>query len=162
MRELRLDVLAHLDRALVEKCFTVIEEIDSVQGRPDFVDNAPEQIEVEHAALPGTGDAGFRRAAGLGAGNIAGGRALDEHPARHRLNVERADWRRLVLLQRQLEGAIAAELRSAAVEILAQPADERSGPDVLHRRLPRIAKNPVAVRIRATAHQTAVAEHHED
>ena len=84
---------------------------------PGLVDDAPEQIEVEHAGLARPGDAGFRRAARLGARDVAGRRALDVQPRRQRPGVERPDRRRLVLLQRQLQRAVAAELRAAGVQV---------------------------------------------
>jgi hypothetical protein len=100
LRKLGLDVLAHLDGALVQERLAVVEEIDADQRSADLVDDAAEQIEVEHAGLPRPGDAGFRRAARLGARDVAGGRALDVHARRLRPGVHGAHRRRLVLLQR--------------------------------------------------------------
>ena len=82
VREMRLDVLAHLDGALVEERLAVVEEVDAAERRPDFVDHPLEEVEVQHAGLAGVRDAGFRRAARLRARDVAGRRALDEHPRR--------------------------------------------------------------------------------
>ena len=60
VRKARLDVLAHLDRALVQKRFAVVEEVDPHQGRPRFVHDATEQVEVEHSGLSRPGDARSR------------------------------------------------------------------------------------------------------
>src|SRR5262245_54692322 len=109
MRKIRLDVLAHLNRTLMEESFAVIEKIDATERRTGFVNDAPKQIEIEHARLTRAGDAGFRGAAGIRTRNIAGRRALDEHPVRNRPRVERSDPWRLFLLQRQLERTVGAE-----------------------------------------------------
>src|SRR4051812_16644851 len=77
LREARLDVLAHFDRALMEEGLAVIKEVDADEPRPRFVDDAAEYLEVEHAGLPCAGDAGLRRTARFGARDVAGGRALD-------------------------------------------------------------------------------------
>ena len=80
VRKARLDVLAHLDGALVQKRLAVVEEVDPLQRGAGFVDDAPEQLEVEHAGLARPRDAGFGGAHRLGAGDVAGRRALDIHP----------------------------------------------------------------------------------
>src|SRR5262249_31761226 len=100
VRELRLDVLAHLLGALVEKCFAVVEEVDAHERRPGLVDDASEDLEVEHASLPRPGDTGLRCAARLVAGDVAGRRALDVEPRRQGASIERALRRRLVLAER--------------------------------------------------------------
>src|SRR5262249_48811524 len=109
VRKIRLDVLAHLNRTLMEESFAVIEKIDATESGTGFVNDSPKQIEIEHARLTRAGDTGFRRAAGIRTRNIAGRRALDEHPIRNRARVERSDWWLLLLLQRQLERTISAE-----------------------------------------------------
>src|SRR5262245_31557102 len=109
VRKIRLDVLTHLDRTLMQEGFAVVEEIDAAERRPGFVNDSPKQIEIEHAGLTRAGDAGFGCAAGIRTGNIAGRRALDEHPVRNRACVERSDSRLLLLLQRQLDGTVLAE-----------------------------------------------------
>src|SRR4029077_18582647 len=73
VREVRLDVFAHLDGALVEEGFAVVEEVDARQRRSDFVHDAAEQIEVEHARLARSRDPRFRGAARLIARNVACG-----------------------------------------------------------------------------------------
>ena len=88
MRELRLDVFAHLDGALVQERLAVIEEVDAPERRPRFVDHLREQIEVEHAGLARARDAGLRRAHRLVARNVAGGGALDIEAAGNRADVE--------------------------------------------------------------------------
>ena len=117
VRKMGLDVLAHLDGALVEERLAVVEEVDPAERRPDFVDHSLEDIEVQHAGLARLRDAGFRRAARLRARDVAGRRALDEHPRRERTRVERSNGGRLVLLQRPLERAVAAELRAPGVQV---------------------------------------------
>jgi hypothetical protein len=61
----------------VQEGLAVVEELDALEGRPCLVHDAAEQLEVEHAGLPRAGDAGFRRAAGLRARDVARGRAVD-------------------------------------------------------------------------------------
>ena len=84
VRELRLDVLAHLDGALVQERLAVVEEVDPAERRAGLVDHPREQVEVEHAGLAGPGDAGLGRAAGLETRDVAGGGALDVEPAGQR------------------------------------------------------------------------------
>ena len=64
----------------MEERLAVVEEIDAHERRAGLVDDAAEEIEVEHAGLAGAGDAGLGRAAGLGARDVAGRRALDVEP----------------------------------------------------------------------------------
>src|SRR5438093_5308840 len=80
VREVRLDVLAHLDGALVKERLAVVEEIDAHERRTRLVYDPPEQIEVEHPGLPRARDAGFRSAARLLARDVARGRAFDVQP----------------------------------------------------------------------------------
>ena len=80
MRKLRLDVLAHLDGALVEERLAVVEEVDAAERGARFVDHPLEELEVEHAGLTRTGDARLRCAARLLAGDVAGGGGLDIQP----------------------------------------------------------------------------------
>src|SRR5262249_33619219 len=80
VREVRLDVCAHLDGALVEERLAVVEEIDPDERRPRLVDDLAEHVEVQHAGLPRPRDAGLWRAAGLIAGDVARGRALYIEP----------------------------------------------------------------------------------
>jgi hypothetical protein len=63
-----------------------------------------------------------------GAQQACGG-ALDVQPRGQLTDVEPALRRRLVFLQRQLQRAVAAELRSAADDFLAQLRRSRAGPD---------------------------------
>ena len=130
---------------------------------PGFVDDAREQIEVEHAGLARARDAGFRRAARLGARDVAGGRALDVHARRAAAPASSgALRRRLVLLERQLQRAVAAELRAAGVQVRAQRGDGRSPVQTRATDAgPRVAEHALAVRIRAAADDAPVAEHHE-
>ena len=72
----------------MQKGFAVVEEVDPAERRPDFVDHAAEQIEVEHAGLARARDAGFGRAARLGARDVARRGALDEHAPGQRSGVE--------------------------------------------------------------------------
>src|SRR5262249_4733223 len=65
---------------------------------------------------------------------------------------------RLAVPERQLQRAVAAEARSAAVEIGAQLRHDAAGPDVVHRRRPRVAEHALAVRIGAAADDAAVTE----
>src|SRR5207247_11482568 len=58
LREMRLDVLAHLDGALVEERLAVVDEVDAHQRRAGLVDDPAEQVEIEHAGLTGPRDAG--------------------------------------------------------------------------------------------------------
>src|SRR5262249_44832536 len=83
------------------------------------------------------------------------------HARRQRAGVDRPDLRRLAFLQRQLEGAVAAERRSAGVQIGAQRRDRPAGPDVVDRPRARVAEHAVAVGIGAAADDPAVAEHDE-
>ncbi len=93
---LLLDVRAHLDGALVQEGLAVVEEVDAPERGPGLVDDAREEIEVEHARLARSRDAGLRRAARLEAGDVAGRGALDIEAAGNRRHVERALRRRLV------------------------------------------------------------------
>ena len=161
LRELRLDVLAHFDRALVEERLAVIEEVDPRQRGSNFVDDPPEQIEIEHAGFPRASDPGFRCAARLVARDVAGRRAFDEHARGKRPGVERPRRRGLIFPKGHLQRAVAAEFRSASVELLAQPHDRWSAPDLADRHLARIAEHAVGVRIGAAADDAAVAEHDE-
>ena len=126
VRELRLHVLAHLDGPLVQERLAVIEEVDAPERRPRFVDHPREEIDVEHAGLARARDAGLRRAAGLEARDVARGRALDVEARGLRRHVETALRRRLALRQRQLQRAVAAERRPAAVQVLAQRGNRRA------------------------------------
>ena len=159
VRKLRLDVLAHLDRALVEERFAVVEEVDAYQRRSGFVDDAREHVPVEHAGLTRARDAGFRGAARLEARDVAGRRALDVQPAGQRRNIEIAHGRRLVWRQRQLQRAVAAERRAPGIEVFAQLARDRPTPDLGERRRAKVAEHPLGVRIGAAADDAAVAEH---
>ena len=75
--------------------------------------------------------------------------------------VDRPHRRRLVLLERQLQRAVAAELRAAGVQVRAQRRDGRPAPDLVDRRRARVAEHALAVRIGAAADHPAVAEHDE-
>src|SRR5215213_11329269 len=160
VRELRLDVLAHLHGALVEEGLSVIEEVDPPERWSRFVDHTREEIEIEHPRLARPRNPGFRRTAGLIAGDVAGRRALDVEAGGQRADLEIALRRGLVALERQFERTVAAELRSAAVEILAQAAGGLSCPDAGDRRRARVAQHTLAVRVGTSAYHAAVAEHH--
>jgi hypothetical protein len=121
VREPLLDVLAHLHGALVQERFAVVEEVDPDQRGASLVDRPSEQIEVEHAGLAGAGDAGFRRAARLLAGDVARRGGLDIEPGGELQHVQVPYRGGLILLQRQLQGAVAAELRAAGIEVLTEP-----------------------------------------
>src|SRR5262249_12900702 len=126
-----------------------------------LVDDAAEQIEVEHAGLARARDAGLRRAAGFGAGDVAGGRALDVHPRRQRAGVDWPHRRRPLLPERQLQRTVAAEPRPAAVQVGPQPRHDVAAPPLADRGGARVAEHALAVGIRAAADDAAVAEHHE-
>ena len=159
LREARLDVLTHLHRALVQERFAVVEEINSHERRAHFIDDAAEQVEIEHACLPRACDAGLGRAARLIARDVARGRAFDVHARGQRARVDRAHDRSLVSLQRQLQRAIAAEPRAACIQIGAQLRDRGAVPHLADRRGPHVAEDAVRVRIGAAADDAAVAEH---
>jgi hypothetical protein len=76
VREPRLDVLAHLDRSLVQERFAVIEEVHARERRSGLVDDSSEEVEIEHPGVTRSSDAGLRGAAGLVAGDVARRRAL--------------------------------------------------------------------------------------
>ena len=160
-RKPRLDVFAHLDRALVQERLAVVEKVDSHERGADLVDDAAKKVEVQHSGLARSRDAGFRRAARLVAGNVAGGGALDVQARRHRAGIGRPHDRRVVFFERQLQRTIAAEPRAAGVEIQAKPGDRLTGPHVVDRRRARISEHPVAVGIGTPAHDAPVAEHDE-
>ena len=160
-RKPRLDVFAHLDRALVQERLAVVEKVDSHERGADLVDDAAKKVEVQHSGLARSRDAGFRRAARLVARDVAGRGALDEHPRRERPRVERADDRLLIFLERQLQRAVAAEFRSAAVELIPQLEDCRPCPHIAYRRGACVPEHALAVGVGAAADNAAVAQHHE-
>ena len=131
VRKLVLDVLAHLHGALVQEGLAVVEEVDADQRRPGLVDHPLEDLEIEHPRLTRARDAGFRRAARLLARDVAGGGGLDVQPRRQLRNVQIPLRRGLVLLERQLERAVPAELRAAGVQVAAQVRGGRAGPDAV-------------------------------
>src|SRR6516165_2650247 len=118
MRKPRLDVLAHLDGLFVQERLAVIEEIDPAERGSDLVYDAAEEIEVEHPRLTRPGDPGLGRAAGLRARNVAGRCAFDVHAVGIGSSIKRANDRRLIFTERPLQRAVAAEFRSAGVEVL--------------------------------------------
>src|SRR6266487_5033062 len=128
VRKARLDVLAHLDGALVQESFAVVEEIDPAERRPRLVHAPAEQLEVEHAGVPRAGDAGLRRAAGLRAGDVTGRGALDVQPRRKLLDVQIACGWRILFAEGEFQRAIAAEFRTAGIEVAAKVRRARSGP----------------------------------
>ena len=159
VREAGLDVLAHFDGTLVQKRFSVVEEVDAGERRARLVDDAFEEIEIEHAGLPRPGDVGFRCAARLGARDVAGRRALDEHPAGKPSGLQRPHGRRGVLAERPFQRAIATERRPSVIEIRTEACDGLTLPDVLDARRSRVAQHPLAIRIGAAAHDPSIAEH---
>ncbi len=159
--KLRLDVFTHLDGAPVKERFAVIEEVDSHERRARFIDDAGEEIEVEHARLARARDPGLGRATRLAAGDVAGRGALDVHARRQGPRVERSLGRTVAFLERQLERTVAAEGGAAAIQIPAQRGDRRSAPDIGHRRRTCVAEHAPPIRVRAAAHDPAVAEHDE-
>ena len=156
---LRLDVLAHLNGALVQERLAVVEEVDSAERRPGLVDRLREQVPVEHAGLPRPGDAGLGRAARLEARDVTGGGALDVQAVRERPDVHLALRDGLVRRERQLQRAVAAERRAAGVQILraagGPSARSRSSATWTSARRPARAWR----RIGAAADDAAVAEH---
>ena len=100
LRKPLLDVLAHLDRPLVQEGFAIVEEVDPRERGSGFVDHPGEEIEIEHPRLPRPRDPGLGRAAGLEAGNIARRRALDVEPRGKRPGVEWTDGGRGIVGQR--------------------------------------------------------------
>jgi hypothetical protein len=158
VREPRLDVLAHLDGPLVQEGLAVVEEVHAAQRRARLVDDAREQVEIEHPGLTRPRDPGLGRAAGLVARDVAGGRALDVEPAGQRAHVQIARRRRLVLLQRQLQRAVAAELRSAVDDVAPQRRGDLSCPHPGDGRRARVAEDAPAVRVGTPAGEPAVTE----
>ena len=157
----RLDVLAHLDRALVQKCFAVIEEVDAVQRRPDLVDDLLEQLEVEHAGLTGARNARLRRADRLVARHVARRRAFDEHPARMAADFKRSLGGRFTGLERTLQRAVATEVRPGMVHRVAQRRHLLAAPDLFDRVRLRVPEHAFRERIRTAAHNAAIAQHDE-
>ena len=143
----------------MQKRFAVVEEIDPLQRRAGFVDDAAEQLEVEHARLARPRDTGFGRADRLSARDVAGGSALDVHLRRHRAGIDGSHGRRFVLLERRLQRAVTAELRSAGVQLFSEPRDGRAAPHVLNRGRADVAQDAARVRVGAPADDAAVAEH---
>ena len=67
----------------------------------------------------------------------------------------------LAVVQRELEGAVAAESRTATVEVAPQRLYRRAQPHVSQRVRAAVAELSLGVRICAPAHDPAVAEHDE-
>ncbi len=160
-REPLLDVLAHLHGTFVQERLAVVEEVDPREARTGLVDHAREEIEVEHAGLPGPRDPGLGRAAGLEAGDVARRGALDVEAGGQRAGVDRPDAGRRVAGQRQLEGAVAAEPGAARVEVGPQAPNRRGVPDLRERLCPRVAQHALHVRVGAAADHAPVAREHE-
>ncbi len=158
VRVLALHQLAHLDGPLVQERLAVVEEVDAFQGRADFGQHALEELDVEHAGLPRLGDPGLGSAARIEAGHVACGGALDIHPRRQWRHRERSLRRGLVGLERQLERAVAAEARPAAVQILAQLRGCGAGPDVADGADAGVTEDALAVGVGAAADDAAVAQ----
>ena len=125
MREPALDVFAHLDGALVEERLAVVEEVDAAERRARFVDDPLEQIEVEHAGLARAGDARLRVRSTPARTRCCRRRCISmysrdgqrRHASRSRCGGCSS------FVERQLQRAVAAELRAAAVEILSRGAE---------------------------------------
>ena len=90
VREVRLDVLAHLDRALVQERLAVVEEVDADERRRRL--RRSTRRKRSKSSMPAwrvrvMPVSGAQHA--CGAGDVAGGGALDVHPRRQRAGVDR-------------------------------------------------------------------------
>src|SRR5690606_28397161 len=107
-------------------------------------------------------DAGRGRAAGVEAREVAGGRALDIQAARQGRDVERALRHGRRLVERQLERAVAAEVRTAGVDLATEAAGCLAAPDVGEGGRARVAEDALRVRVGTAAHDAAVTEEDGD
>ena len=159
VRKAGLDVLAHLHGALVQERLAVVEEVDPLERGAGLVDGAAEQLEIEHAGLARARDAGLRRAHGLVARDVTGGRALDVHLRGQRPGVHRPDGGAASFFSGSLREQSPQNFDPPALSSSRSRVIVPSPPYVLERGGPHVAQYAPGVRIGAATDDPPVAEH---